>query len=652
MAMDFFQSQDVARKSTGRLVILFILAVIAIMALVYLLVAAVIYFGGRQANVEQSRLTDFMVRPELALGVGAATIAIVGLGSLYKIIQLRAGGAIVAESLGGELIHPQTTDPTARRLLNVVEEMAIASGTPCPPVYLLQEKGINAFAAGYSPENAVIGVTRGCAEQLTRDQLQGVIAHEFSHILNGDMRMNIRLIGILNGILIIGIIGYFIFRSALYTGHGYRRSDRRGNPLPLLALGAGLAAIGFVGTFFGNWIKAAVSRQREFLADASAVQFTRNPSGIAGALKRIGGYGPGTKIENPNAPEASHMFFGRAITSGLSGMFSTHPPLPKRIRRIEPSWEGDYITDEPMIEEEAAGVRAGVSGFAAGAAGTRAAEKPPAPRASAIEQIGRPTEDHIDYAAQLISRIPPPLADAARESYGARAVVYALLMNDDPTPRRRQTRQLDEHADPGVCRLTGALLPVAARLPEELRLPLADLTLPALRALSTSQYQVFKRNVDVLVEADEKIDLFEWTLQRMILRHLQPHFTRVRPRRAQYYALNRLQGQCTLLLSMLAYVGHADRSDARHAFDLGARKMGLAHATLLPPEQCSLKALDHALDMLNRVTPRLKRQIIIACAASVSADREVTVAEAELFRAIGDALSCPMPPLLPGQRLT
>lgn len=649
MAMDFFQSQDAARRNTGRLVILFILAVIAIMVMVYLLVAVIFLSAGKDESAAP------LLHPGLMLGVGGITIAIVGLGSLYKMGQLRAGGGFVAESLGGAPIRPDTTDPVERRLLNVVEEMAIASGTPCPQVYMMQqEKGINAFAAGFSPEDAVIGVTRGCAEQLSRDQLQGVIAHEFSHILNGDMRLNIRLIGILHGILIIGIIGYFILRSSFYTGGISRRSGKRDGAGAIILLGAGLAVIGFVGTFFGNWIKAAVSRQREFLADASAVQFTRSPSGIAGALKRIGGYAHGAKIESPNAPEASHMFFGRAITSGLNSMFATHPPLPVRIKRIEPSWDGEFITTGPAIEREvpgAPGAPAALAGFAGASAAAAAATRPAPPRISAVKQIGRPTQEHIEYAAQLIGRMPATIANAARESYGARAVIYALLINDEPDPRRFQTERLNAHADPGVCRLTAQLLPAIEKLPRELRLPLVDLALPALRSLSPSQYAVFKQNVQALVEADEKIDLFEWALQRIILRHLEPHFARVKPPVTHYYALGRLGRQCSVLLSTLAYVGHRDRAAAQRAFSLGISKLAVRSASMLPPEACSMGALDDALDELNRTAPRVKQLVLIACAACVSADREVTVEEAELFRALCDGLSCPMPPLLPGQPL-
>ncbi len=646
MAMDFFESQDVARRKTGRLVILFILAVIAIIAAVHVLVGLLWGYVGRDPEthgLQWSHLLDWQL-----LGIVAgSTILVVGGGSLFKIAQLHGGGRVVAETLGGRLVHASTNDPDARKALNVVDEMAIASGIPVPPVYLLEhEKGINAFAAGFAPGDAVIGVTRGCIEQLSRDELQGVIAHEFSHILNGDMRLNIRLIGVLHGILVIGIIGYFMFRSSFYSGHRRSRSSKDGSPVPLLALGAGLAIIGYVGTFFGNLIKAAVSRQREFLADASAVQFTRNPHGIAGALKRIGGFTSGSKLESPGAPEASHMFFARGVASALGSLSATHPPLPERIRRIEPNWDGGF-TKGDRRERKARAPAAQAAGFAAAPPYVARAAEP----APAVSQIGQLTEAHVDYAGQLIRSLPAAVTAAAREPYGARAVVYALLIDKEPEPRRAQLARLAEYSDQGVSAETERLLPLVEQLGSEVRLPLVDLLIPTLRELSPAQYDIFKRNVDELAKADKRVDLFEWTLGRILLHHLDPHFVRTAPPRVQYYALSRLQRECEVLLSTLAYSGHKDHDQARSAFELAAPRLGLPKLGMTPVNQCGLKELDSALDALALVAPRLKKQLVESCAACVGADREVTVKEAELLRGICDALACPMPPLLPGQRL-
>ena len=642
MATDFFQRQDVARRSTTRLVVLFAFAVLAIIASIEVLLAATMGYLGRNPEtgaVDWAMVTD----PQLLVVSVVGTLVVVGGGSLYKIAQLRGGGQAIAEQLGGRLLRAATSDPVEQRLLNVVEEMAIASGTPTPPVYLMdQEDGINAFAAGFSPTDAVIGVTRGTATRLDRDELQGVIAHEFSHILNGDMRLNIRLMGLLHGILIIGILGYFILRMSFFTG-GSRRSRDGKDGIPILAIGAGLAVIGFAGTFFGNLIKAAVSRQREFLADASAVQFTRQPEGLAGALKKIGGFTAGSSIQNPNAPEASHMFFGRA-TSGFSAMFSTHPPLAERIRRIDPAWDGQLPESVPSTGAGLAQAAVpGAAGFAGGEAGGMAS-------APAVEQavasIGQPSKAHIRYAAQLIESLPTELVSAAHEPYGARAVVYALLLDRQLETRQHQLSHLEAAADRGVFEETTRLSPFVGHLNARMRLPLLEITLPALRALTATQYGLFKQNVIALVEADDQIDLFEWSLHRILLRDLEAQHGRVHRARVRHRSVAAVQRHCELLMSVLAYVGHRDAAAGRHAFEQARSTLGLPQARLRRPEECGLAELDVALGHLDEAAPQVKRQVLEAAVACITVDRKVTAAEAELLRAISASMSCPMPPIM------
>jgi Zn-dependent protease with chaperone function len=589
-------------------------------------------------------------QPELLVGVALATLAVVAAGSLYKISQLRGGGSVVAEALGGTLVASDTSDPDQRRLLNVVEEMAIASGTPTPPVYLLrEEQGINAFAAGFTPGDAVIGVTRGCVQQLSRDELQGVIAHEFSHILSGDMSLNIRLMGVIHGILIIGIIGYFLLRSSMFAGRGRSRGGRDNSAMVMLAAGVGLMVIGFLGTFFGNLIKASVSRQREFLADASAVQFTRNPGGIAGALKTIGGFDGGSILESPNAPESSHFFFSQGLRGGLQMLFATHPPLDERIRRLDPSWEGGARAATPGATPAAADAAAG---FAAGAAAQPVTTAlPAAPDGSALDQVGQPTAAHLAYAAALVRDLPPAVVAAAHEPYGARAVIYALVIDRDDDSRKRQLEQLARFGEAGIDRETRCLLPEIERLDARVRLPLVDMAFPALRALSPSQYEAFKTNLRALVAADRKIDLFEWTLQRMLIAHLRPHFERVRPPRVRYSSLRRLASQCGVVLSILAHAGSQSHAGIRAAFERGASHLRGIELALLPRDGCGLADLDSALQRLVQADGSCVQQLLVACAACIAADREVTQAEGELLRAIADALGCPMPPLLPGQPL-
>ena len=646
MSTNFFENQDAARRNTKHLVLLFFLAVIAIAGMLYLL--AVLLTGVEQPNPNtgQIAISPLWWQPDLAVGVAIATLVVVGGGSLYKIAQLRSGGSVVAEALGGALIPPGTRDTDERKLLNIVEEMAIASGMPAPPVYLLRdEDGINAFAAGFSPDDAVIGVTRGCVQRLSRDQLQGVIAHEFSHILSGDMGLNIRLMGVIHGILIIGIIGYFLLRSSLYSGAS-RRSSRDNSGVPIIAAGLGLMVIGFLGTFFGNLIKASVSRQREFFADASAVQFTRNPGGIAGALKEIGGYEGGSILANPNAPSASHLFFSQGLRGGLQMLFATHPPLEERIQRLDPHWKAGTQSERTQTTHAAA---TGTAGFAAG--GSAADDSATRGVSSAIEQVGQPTAEHIAYAAALVAQLPPAIIDAAREPYGARAVIYALLIDREEEPRRRQLEQLARFGEAGIEHETRRLLPEIESLEARFRLPLIDIALPSLCALSTDQYQAFKTNLRELVVADEKIELFEWVLQRMVFTHLRPHFERVKPPRVRRISARKLSEPCAVVLSILAHAGNPSETSIRTAFQSGAAQLLGIDTALLQHERAGLRDLDRALEALGEASLSIREQLLRACAACITADREVTQAEGELLRAIADGIGCPMPPLLPGQPL-
>lgn len=657
MATDFFQRQSAARRSTKWLVVMFTLGVLGIVggtAVVAALATSQLEFYQDPALQGSPIPAERVALPALA---GLAALVLIAGGSWYKVTQLSGGGSVVAEGLGGQRIYPNTTDPVKRRVLNVVEEMALASGVPVPPVYLLdQEQGVNAFAAGYSPSDAIVAVTRGTAEQLSRDELQGVVAHEFSHVLNGDMRLNIRLIGVLHGILLIGLIGRIILRGA--GGASRNRSGKGGGGGYILAIGLAMLILGYAGTLVGNLIKAAVSRQREYLADASAVQFTRNPGGLAGALKRIGALVAGSKLQAPNAAEASHMFFATGVWEGLTSLTATHPPLQKRILAIEPTWNGQFpkLSQTPAAIAELRGVASGLVGA------TGAPERPRRAAAAddehvpldvveqAADQVGEPLDAHRAYVAELIREMPRALVSSVHEPFGARAVIFALLVDRDADIREAQLAALRNIADAAVFELTLRLLPETAKLDVRARLPLVDMSLPALRAMSEQQYRAFSRCFQELVDADQRIGLFEWTLHRILLRHLRPQFEKTAAPRIAYYGLQRMTAECAMLLSTLA---HADnrRADAPAAFARGASHLHHLKIQLLDPAACSLAALSEALDRLLRVVPKQRRQLVEACAACICADRDVTVAEAEMFRGICDMLDCPMPPLLPGQEV-
>jgi Zn-dependent protease with chaperone function len=657
MATDFFERQSNARRNTRWLMIVFSLSVIAIVASTFIVTAFAV--GTRSEAHDQF---DRFGRParfrpgnqpfpwQIPIGASLASLALIAGGSMFKIAQLSSGGTGVAERLGGRRIYPNTIDPVERRLLNVVEEMALASGVPVPPVYMLtEEKGINAFAAGFSPSDAVIAVTRGTAQQLTRDQLQGVIGHEFSHILNGDMRLNLRMIGILFGILLLGLCGRELFFIAGRTGAYYGGDRKRGDGIIYLVLiGLALMILGFLGSFLGNLIKAAVSRQREFLADASSVQFTRNPEGISGALKRIGSAIFGSHIENPRAAEVSHMYFASGVSGGIAGLLATHPPLGKRILAIDPRWDGKF--PPPLPEDAVAGLSGDeVSGLVGGDADAIHQQVPVAVVRRAADQVGDPTEAHRQYAAELIASLPQLIVDAAHEPYGARAVIFASLMDQNPQVRAAQLAALQATTEPHVVELTQKLQPLVDGLDPRAQLPLVDMTLPALRALSSSQYQAFTKCFMALVQADKRLSLFEWTLHKVLLRHLRPQFEPVRDPQIQFYGLQKLGQPCSVLLSTLA---RASQCDDQAAFDAGARELTDVPLEFLPPDQCRLDTLQTSLDQLSHVAAKHRQRLVDASAACICADEEVQVEEAELLRSVCDMLDCPMPPLLPGQHVS
>ena len=661
MSTDFFERQATAHRHTGRLVWLFCLAVIGIVAASWLVAfLAVDYVEASNAAHGRPNPPGLAMVP---LYVAIASALLILLGTLYKIVELRGGGSVVAEQVGGRLLHHNTSKAAERRLLNVVEEMALASGVPVPPVYLLEsEESINAFAAGYSPSDAVIGVTRGTVEKLSREQLQGVIAHEFSHILNGDMRLNIKLIGVLNGILLLGLIGAILFRIAALSGSGSSRKNG-GAGLVLLLVALAVFILGYLGTFMGSLIKAAVSRQREFLADSSAVQFTRNPAGLAGALKNIGAKLQGSLVKHPHAAEASHMFFAQGIQVGFTSLLATHPPLKQRILAIDPGWDGKFPTTASSQATATAPATATATPVAATAAtavpaamglvGQQQAAAPAQPVADvagAPGQVGNPTPDHHLYAAQLIRSLPDQLTAAAHEAYGARAVIYSLLLDQDPKIRDRQLQTLDQHSTPDVVKLTRQLIPIVDALDIHTRLPLVDMTLPALRSMSTAQYRTFVSCFQELVAADEQLELFEWILHHILLRHLKPQFERVRPARVVYYGLQRLGEPCSVLFSSLAQVGHTD-DQAAIAFAAAKGVLDDVPLQLLDSSDCDLPQLQSALDQLAQVAIKQKERLINAAAACIAADQEVSVREAELLRAISDTLDCHMPPLLPGESI-
>ncbi|HEY6599032.1 MAG TPA: M48 family metallopeptidase [Pseudomonadales bacterium] len=624
--MDFFAAQDRARRKTWQLVFLFILAIVGLIVATNVLLAIVTAFsssvglaqgiGGALRN--QSAETWLLI-------TGFVLICVAG-ASAYKYFALRSGGRAIVEMLGGVQIDPSTKVLAERRLLNVVEEMAIAAGMPVPAVYRVDEPGINAFAAGFGTDDAVIGVTAGTLENLNREELQGVIGHEFSHVLNGDSRLNLRLIALLNGILFLGIVGRLVLRGAS-TG-----SNRKSNSMPVVVLGVGLLVIGYAGTACGNLIKAAVSRQREFLADAASVQFTRNPHGIANALKKIGGAPSGSTLTNVRANEMSHMFFGQAVRLFLGSLTATHPPLPVRIRAIEPGWDGKFISGASA--GTALDSADGVAGFSAAAPGVTPSAAPIAlAQGDAIAaQVGNPTPASVTQAHALIGGLTPHCVDAAHEPFSARALVYALLRADD------RASIIDRDIDERVRELELD----TAGLDAMQRLTLASMALPALKMLSKSQYDRFVADVVALIKADRRIDLFEWVLHRVLLKTLKAHFEGAAPTPMRYRDLVGLNAQIACMLSAIARAGSADAAAQQRAFAAGAAAVG-AELKLDTADDPNFTRLNDALKELRAVQPLVKPRLIKGCAAAALIDG-VMPSERALLIGVAATLDCPLPP--------
>lgn len=613
MASNFFAAQDQARSNTKLLVLLFTLAVITLLILTNLLV--MVTLGVMVPEQYQLLLSPqhpdwFSQLPWQMMGwVSLLVFAVIAVVVSIKRAELSQGGQVVAKALGGRLVDYQLADDKQQQLLNIVEEMAIAAGVPVPPVYLINESSINAFAAGYSPADAVIGVTQGCLNLLNRDQLQGVIAHEFSHILNGDMRLNIRLIALLHGIEFIGHSGYFLLRSMgrrRAVGAGSSKSKDNGGGI--LGLALGLMVLGYLGTFFGSLIKAAVSRQREFLADASAVQFTRNPSGIAGALKSIGAATFGSQVKNPNADEMSHLFFAEAI-SRWSSLFATHPPLQQRIKRLDPGWDGVFPTETQLKQQSS-------------------------------EQSSAKVQTRQQQSAAVLSVLPAFLLETSRHALSAPALCCACLLQTEHL--EKQWAMVKAHGDPQLLQNIDRLYDEVSRLSGRQKLQLIQIAVPALKQLSQQQFVEFQTLCQNLSRCDGQEDLLEWTilnwLQHCVGSQFNPSLLHRRDRSSD---LVQVQQSVLALLSLCAQQAK-DEKLQQQAWSSGLQLLALPSATARPA--MSFSQLSEQLPALIHSTPRLKQQLWQMLKIAVQADELVNDQEAMLLQALALLLEIPVSP--------
>lgn len=635
--MNFFEHQHQARRKTGILVVYFVLAVVLIVAALN----TVVYLVVVNTASPSLALHEWLQEPYwvwISIGVLAAIV----IGTLNTFFKLRGGGQAVAEMVGAQRINTATQDIDERRLINVVEEMAIASGTPMPALYVLEEPAINAFVAGYRPTEAVLVVTRGTLNHLNRDELQGVIGHEYSHVLNGDMRINIRLMGMLAGILLIGQVGRVILRST-------RRSRGKGAGQAVL-IGLALFIIGYIGLFFGSLIKAAISRQRELLADAASVQFTRNPDGIAGALWKIKQHAEGSLLKNNHSDDVSHFCFGEAVKFNLSSLMATHPPLDQRIKAINPGFigrvrSGQLETGQPSASPSATASQVSLPAAAAGFAGNPEAPMLTTP-AQIAGNVGVITSSHFDHALALHSAIPPSVHSALQTPQGARLVIYALLLSAiNKTERAAAIKLVNNSNDQSAVETLPELVKGVRELGVSGRLALVNLALPALKVSGVDQRLAFLQQVEAIIKSDRSYTLFEFVLLTLLKSHLSAEADRDVP--VKYFNYSDVSADLRLLLSVLIHAGGARDEQAVVLYQRVMSTFPGTGSTGQMENKYDVATLGAALDKLAALSPLLKQSVIEACADCVLHDGKVKPQEAELLQVIAEVLDCPMPPLLP-----
>jgi Zn-dependent protease with chaperone function len=617
--MNFFDQQQDARRATRLLAWLFLLALALLVLLVNLGIFCLWWFytlreqpfaGGTELLLEYAR-------SPVCLTVSLATLVVFAGGSVRRSAQLRKNSTALAQLVNATEITLTTAASDEKQLINVVEEMAVAAGIPPPRLFVMRnESAINAFVTGVPPQQLLV-VTQGALDGLTRDELQGVIGHEFSHLLNGDTRLNLRMLVILAGLFSVGRLGLYLITLGWPERQLKSRMEfqqriggdisggDKGNGLFILA-GCVLVVAGYAGLFIGRLIKAAISRQREALADASAQQFTRNPAGLAGALVKIKN-GPGTLLTHPFAEDINHMCFGDSVRIHWRRLLATHPDIDTRLKQIDPSW----------------------------IARARARQRQQENTASPTGKL--PDTRQLGYAQSLIAGIPPTLSQALHDTNGACLVIYALLMDVSQQKFLPAVAPVDKQKLPELAQQIN-------QLGSRTRLPLIDLALPALQRLDATQLKQLLDNIDWLIKADGQVSLFEYLLRQLVRHRLLPE----QETRISYTRLEPLANSMQLLLSMLIH--HACRDDAgRQAL---FRRFA---APLLPPgrqllavERCSLKALAQAMQQVRQLSPLLKKSLLDTCADIILVDGKVQVEEMELLRLVCLLADCPMPPLVAG----
>jgi Zn-dependent protease with chaperone function len=631
--MDFFARQEHARAQTRQLILLFALAVIVVVvAVTSVLVLGFIVATG--ASSRQSSGSDLLrwvlAHPQLVGAAAVAVLWIILIGSTVRLMQLRDGGAVVARSMGADLVDAHTTDPLKKRLLNVVEEMAIASGVPVPAVYVMEsENGINAFAAGNTVADSVITVTRGALDHLDRAELQGVVGHEFSHILNGDMKLNMQLLGLVAGLFAIAMVGRVLTRG----------SPRRGKGGVFAFVGIAMMMLGYVGLLLGRLIQAAIARQREFLADASSVQFTRDPHGLRDALVKIGATGPGSHLHSHETDEVAHMLFA----SGANDFFATHPPLVDRIRALDPSFQTEEfarVAAQLPPPPARAAVRSPEGGAALAAAPRRSSVDP----SQVARNVARPRHLQVRHAERLRAALPAGLVADAADPSTARALLAALLWKPQGAEGPHPWGSLEAAFGADVAAAAADRRATLGALSATQRLPLLQELIPALGRLPASERQRLLEGTDRMVRADGTVTLSEYALARLARVHLGDQIAP--PAGGARATLLQLEPELQTLCSVLACCGQADPARAQEAYEHGLMRALPGRRVPYRPIDDWVPVLDRALDRLDHLRPADKQRLVVALASIVAHDGTLDPAEAELLRAICGSLHCPLPPFV------
>ncbi len=632
--MNFFEHQDKANKKTKQLVFLFILGLLFTL----LAVNAVIYGALYVASLDNPNLMFMMAEP-IWLYISCLFIVVMFLGTVIKMLQISSGGLSIAKMVNARSLEEGPQSLEEQRFQNVVEEMAIASGTPVPQLFIMDDESINAFVAGTKPEDTVMVVTTGALQALNRDELQAVVGHEFSHIFNGDMKISLKLMGVLGGILIIGKIGHMILRARWYSS-GSRSSNQKGNGLAfILIAGIGLLVVGYVGLFFGRMMKAAVSRQRELLADACSVQFTRNPHGLASAFRVMQAHEQGTHLKTKHVEDISHMCFGEAQWVMFGSLLATHPPLEARIKAIDPNdmygilpRTNMQVDDESKKEDRHIGLDKFLPMMGAGILNTNA---------QAIEaSIAAPGDEHVAYAIALAAAIPDPIRAAARQSSQVEALLYSLFLyqsNDE------QEKALASMTSVDIVQQMEAHKAMLTLMEHVSFLPILDLSLQSFNRLEDKKKKEIFNHCCQLLEKGPGSP-FHFALLTIIENQIKAKD--VKPSIVKIEVVIK---EITYVLAVLLAHSGQTQAEQQICFKQVLKKITSRNIAYPRLDTLNYTTLSKALNRLNLVTPIGKELVIKACIQCVMNDGKLIAQEGELLRAICEALGCPLPPILSQQ---